>query len=296
MRWLLSLWYSKDQTSAEGKISRFVANNIARIATQRRAGIVIFDESTFDASTWNAFCQHLMDVEIKSLLTNDEIRAVYHAGLSDVAMRLIEKPARAKNLRQEAILLAKQSSTVRPEPLPRQLVLSPPDNYQSNENLRQTIAQFGFKVVSKPVGAQGMRTTSHEPIPIKKGLIIRSEPLEKILRHEKSWEMRGRSIKIRGPIALVAKGTKTVVGTANISDCIGPLTERELADNFLRHRIPLERFAQQEYKSYRFAWVLADIRRFHSPVPYIHRGGVQFVLFSDAEMALVAAASQYGST
>jgi hypothetical protein len=64
-----------------------------------------------------------------------------------------------------------------------------------------------------------------------RGLLIRSPHIEKILRGEKIWEIRGSRTSVRGPIALIRSGSGEVVGTCEIVDCIGPLTDQELRRN-----------------------------------------------------------------
>ena len=51
---------------------------------------------------------------------------------------------------------------------------------------------------------------------IEKGLIIDEPWISMILRGSKTWEMRKTITKIRGPIALIRKGSKQVVGTADL--------------------------------------------------------------------------------
>ena len=49
---------------------------------------------------------------------------------------------------------------------------------------------------------------------ISSGLIIRPEPLEKILSGRKTWEMRSDTIHKRETIALIQKGSKAIYGMA----------------------------------------------------------------------------------
>ena len=60
--------------------------------------------------------------------------------------------------------------------------------------------------------------------PITHGLIIKKEHLEKILRGEKTWEVRGRATRRRGPIGLIESGSGLVVGACSLIDVEGPLT------------------------------------------------------------------------
>ena len=56
-----------------------------------------------------------------------------------------------------------------------------------------------------------------------KGLVIKSPAIDKILLGIKTWEMRSKSTQVRGPIALIKKGSGQIVGIANLVDVKGPL-------------------------------------------------------------------------
>jgi hypothetical protein len=113
---------------------------------------------------------------------------------------------------------------------------------------------------------------------ISSGLIIRPEPLERILSGSKTWEMRGGPISKRETIALIQKGSKAIYGVADIVGSIGPLTRAEMIANEARHRIEPARLDSPEVAGYRYAWVLANVRRLGHPVPYLHKPGqVKFV-------------------
>jgi hypothetical protein len=102
-----------------------------------------------------------------------------------------------------------------------------------------------------------------------RALIIKPEPLTRILCGEKTWELRGSRTHIRGRIGLIASGSGTIVGEAMLTDCIGPLDrgtyERERAKH--RSQQPFE----EQYPSL-FAWVLEDTHPIE-PVPYLHPQG-----------------------
>lgn len=110
------------------------------------------------------------------------------------------------------------------------------------------------------------------------GLIIRPEPLEKILGGGKTWEMRGEPIHKRETIALIQKGAKAIYGIGDIVDSIGPLSREEMIANEAKHRIEPSRLDNPGVAKYRYAWVLANVRRLKHPVPYLHKPGqVKFV-------------------
>lgn len=113
---------------------------------------------------------------------------------------------------------------------------------------------------------------------IASGLIIRPEPLDKILSGGKTWEMRGEPIHKRETIALIRKGSKAIYGIADIVDSLGPLSRAEMMANEAKHRIEPARLDSLEVTKYRYAWVLAHVRRLTHPVPYVHKPGqVKFV-------------------
>jgi len=108
-----------------------------------------------------------------------------------------------------------------------------------------------------------------------RGLIIREPWIGKILDGMKMWEIRSTSTKIRGPIALIRGGSGLVVGTARVTDSIGPLSLDELTAHEDKHAVPrgaLEGFLKK-YKGRAFAWVLEGVRRLDAPVAYDHPSG-----------------------
>jgi ADP-ribose pyrophosphatase YjhB (NUDIX family) len=115
------------------------------------------------------------------------------------------------------------------------------------------------------------------------GLIIGAEPIEQILLGRKPWEIRGKNTNIRGTIALIKKGSKTVVGTAELVDVHGPLTRAELRRQKNKHRPTAHELKHGcGYKTH-YAWELRNVRRLEKPVPYKHpSGAVTWVRMSKA--------------
>lgn len=106
-----------------------------------------------------------------------------------------------------------------------------------------------------------------------RGLVIRKEPLDDIFAGKKTWEIRGSASKIRGRIALIEKGTGTVVGTCHLVEVRGPLKFSELKANAKRlNAKPSEITGGLPYKR-THAWVLAGARRLAKPVKYKHPSG-----------------------
>jgi hypothetical protein len=103
-------------------------------------------------------------------------------------------------------------------------------------------------------------------------LLIRPEPLIKILQGTKTWEMRGAPTKIRETIGLIPSRSGTVVALCYLVDCIGPLSEKAFRKNAEKAGLrPNE--AQLGYYLNTYAWVLANIRLLEKPVPYVHPSG-----------------------
>jgi hypothetical protein len=110
------------------------------------------------------------------------------------------------------------------------------------------------------------------PLPgasITRGLVVMKDPLDKILAGTKTWEIRGKSTAIRGPIALIESGSGQVVGTCELVDVVGPLSLAELQKNSRRAGF---RPSQLWYDT-THAWVVRDARRLSKAVPYRHPVG-----------------------
>jgi hypothetical protein len=105
-----------------------------------------------------------------------------------------------------------------------------------------------------------------------RALIIRPEPLEKIFRGTKTWEIRSRSTTIRGPIALIASKSGLVVGTCELVDVKGPLRYSEIRDNARTWGGKAEDVLRADHLQF-YAWVLRKARRLRTPVPYRHPAG-----------------------
>lgn len=121
-------------------------------------------------------------------------------------------------------------------------------------------------------------------------LIIDEPWITLLLRGEKTWEMRSTQTTKRGPIALIRKGSGLVVGTARLTDCLGPFDDAQVAAHEARHRVPLAKIGK-----WRHAWVMADCRALAQPVPYRHpNGAVIWVRLDDdaaARVQMIATAS-----
>ncbi len=113
------------------------------------------------------------------------------------------------------------------------------------------------------------------------GLLIRKEPLDKILARRKTWEIRGSATRMRRLIGLIQSGSGTVVGTCQLTNVIGPLATRDLKANASKLGLRPEAIKSKPYKR-TYAWVLRSARRLPRPVRYAHPvGAVIWVKLSD---------------
>lgn len=78
---------------------------------------------------------------------------------------------------------------------------------------------------------------------------------------------------MRGQVALIRKGSGQVVGTVEIADSVGPLTEAQMLDNTTRHLVTVDRIKNGEVAKYKHAWVLKHPKLLAKPVPYNHPNG-----------------------
>ena len=103
-----------------------------------------------------------------------------------------------------------------------------------------------------------------------RALVIRSPWVEMILAGTKCWELRKAATNIRGRIALIRGGSGLVVGTAELVDCIGPMSRAQLSREYEKHRAPDARLQESGYE---YAWVLQSVHALRPPVPYPHPSG-----------------------
>lgn len=102
-----------------------------------------------------------------------------------------------------------------------------------------------------------------------KGIIIKQPWVDYILDGKKTWEIRSKAVHIRGRIAIIQSGTKTVVGYVDLVDCL-QLTEEEYQRRNDMHCI--DDCSQFPYKK-TFAYVLDNPVRLATPIPYEHKVG-----------------------
>jgi hypothetical protein len=118
---------------------------------------------------------------------------------------------------------------------------------------------------------------------------IRAPYVDWILDGHKVWESRSRATKIRGLVGLIKSKSLTVVGTCRIVDVIGPLTLKDIREN-AQAKIN-EPPADCRDCEGAYAWVLVDVRRLDTPVPYHHlSGAVTWVNLDETTAARIAKA------
>lgn len=107
-----------------------------------------------------------------------------------------------------------------------------------------------------------------------KALIVDGPWMTHILRGEKTWEMRKTQCKIRGPVALIRKGSGQVVGVAEVAGSLPPIaTLADFAAAEPKHRIPPTRQPRSFADGWRNPWVIAKARPLARPVRYEHPSG-----------------------
>ena len=116
-----------------------------------------------------------------------------------------------------------------------------------------------------------------------RGLLIREPWITYILDGRKTWEIRGGNCRIRGRIGLIRSGSGLVVGTAEIVDSKGPLSDEEMRANVSKHCIPPEALdgIRKRYKNI-YAWVLTNAKPLPKPLSYVHsKGAIKWVKIPD---------------
>lgn len=121
--------------------------------------------------------------------------------------------------------------------------------------------------------------------PPEKGLIIDEPWIGMILRGEKVWEMRTQHVRIRGPVALIRKGSGCIVGVADLVDSKGPFDNKEMLDNIHNHCIGADLITSGQVAKWKYAWVLENAKPLPEEVPYRHKSGS--VIWVDLDAGVV---------
>jgi hypothetical protein len=100
-----------------------------------------------------------------------------------------------------------------------------------------------------------------------KALTIKEPWISLILSGKKTWELRSRDARMRGRIALIRKGSGTVVGVANLTATLPNLSRSDLMTNVARHQVPQHEIGLDS--RWNVAWVLegAQPPSRTSPIP-----------------------------
>lgn len=110
-------------------------------------------------------------------------------------------------------------------------------------------------------------------IQVTKGLVIADPWIGYILDGTKTWEMRSNETSVRGPFALIRKGTGAVWGVATLANIGRRISPQEMIETAHLHRVPAEMIRSGEVAKWNVPWVLSDVRRLETPVPYNHPSG-----------------------
>lgn len=101
---------------------------------------------------------------------------------------------------------------------------------------------------------------------------IQTPMIDGILDGHKMWEIRSKFTKKIGHVALIRTRSGTVVGTADLAEVI-QLNPKLAYENTAKMGFrPLTRNEAKELDGM-YAWVLKDVVRFKTPVPYKHPSG-----------------------
>ena len=125
---------------------------------------------------------------------------------------------------------------------------------------------------------------------VTRALVVRSPWAERILAGRKRWEIRGRPTSVRGTVAIIAAGTGTVVGVANLAHVRGPLAEEEYRESWWLRGADAPQDGPLPYPEV-YAWVMTRARPLLRPVPYAHPAGAVTWVRLDPEVGRRVAAA-----
>jgi len=108
---------------------------------------------------------------------------------------------------------------------------------------------------------------------VETALLIAEPWIDLILRGEKDWEMRGRRTRQRGWFGLIRAGSGRIEGAARLIDVGDKLDRAGMLRTQARHRIPAEMIESGAVDRWSRPWILADVVRFATPIPYEHPYG-----------------------
>ena len=97
-------------------------------------------------------------------------------------------------------------------------------------------------------------------------LIIKEPHISRILRREKTWEIRGSNTNKRGTIGLIRSGSKQIIGEIDLIDSF-PLSKEDIKNNKDKHHAKDITYKKPH------AWVLSKPISYKVPKPYEHPKG-----------------------
>jgi hypothetical protein len=108
---------------------------------------------------------------------------------------------------------------------------------------------------------------------VTRGLIIADPWIGYILDGRKTWEMRSQATSVRGWLALIRKGSGTIVGLARLVECGKALDQAEMLAACHHHCIPESMIRRGEVSKWVVPWKMADVCPLTQPVSYKHLSG-----------------------
>jgi hypothetical protein len=104
-----------------------------------------------------------------------------------------------------------------------------------------------------------------------KALVIDEPWVSLIIAGEKTWEMRSRNTQVRGRIGLIRKGSKTIVGVADLVGTLPKLSQSDLKASVVKHRVAANEIGEDFKHS--TAWLLERARPLREPVSFRYPAG-----------------------
>jgi len=85
--------------------------------------------------------------------------------------------------------------------------------------------------------------------------------------------MRSTNCHIRGIVGLSPTRSSEILGVAEVVDCI----ELSVADGknqyFNKHCVDSATWLNTNFRNYRYAWVLSNVKKLKSPISYLKKSG-----------------------
>jgi hypothetical protein len=132
-------------------------------------------------------------------------------------------------------------------------------------------------------------------MPTLSAIPIKEPWIDMILLGKKKWEIRSKFTKKIGPVALIRSGSGTVVGIATLAEVIQltPKLANEKTDI-----MGFRKLSREEANTLvgKYAWVLKEVIKFKTPVPYKHPyGAVTWVTLDELTTKKVLAEAKRSS-